>query len=140
MIPMSRIVLTSDIGEGATDLLALPKADEALKTAGLSAELRRRVRHDVVARVPRPQVERGENGAGSHARERHEGRGDVEVEDPLHDAHLLLGRHDREHHVQAGGKERQQKDEQEGLREGRGRSFHARRSPRGRAGAARGAR
>ena len=38
-----RIVLTSDIGEGATDLLALPKADEALKTAGLSAELRRRV-------------------------------------------------------------------------------------------------
>jgi len=38
-----RIVLTSDIGEGATDLLALPKADEALKTTGLSAELRRRV-------------------------------------------------------------------------------------------------
>jgi uncharacterized protein len=38
-----RIVLTSDIGEGATDLLALPKADEALKTAGLTGELRRRV-------------------------------------------------------------------------------------------------
>jgi predicted metal-dependent TIM-barrel fold hydrolase len=38
-----RIVLTSDIGEGPTDLLALPKADDALKTAGLSAELRRRV-------------------------------------------------------------------------------------------------
>ena len=38
-----RIVLTSDIGEGATDLLALPKAHEALKTAGLSAELCRRV-------------------------------------------------------------------------------------------------
>jgi len=38
-----RIVLTSDIGEGATDLLALPKADEALKAAGLTAGLRRRV-------------------------------------------------------------------------------------------------
>jgi predicted metal-dependent TIM-barrel fold hydrolase len=38
-----RIVLTSDIGEGPTDLLALPKADDALKMAGLSAELRRRV-------------------------------------------------------------------------------------------------
>jgi len=36
-------VLTSDIGEGATDLLALPKADEALKSAGLTAGLRRRV-------------------------------------------------------------------------------------------------
>jgi predicted metal-dependent TIM-barrel fold hydrolase len=38
-----RIVLTSDIGEGATDLLALPKAAEALQAAGLSDELRRRV-------------------------------------------------------------------------------------------------
>jgi predicted metal-dependent TIM-barrel fold hydrolase len=38
-----RIVLTSDIGEGATDLLALPKAKEALKTAGLSEELQHRV-------------------------------------------------------------------------------------------------
>jgi predicted metal-dependent TIM-barrel fold hydrolase len=38
-----RIVLTSDIGEGATDLLALPKADDALKAAGLTGELRRRV-------------------------------------------------------------------------------------------------
>lgn len=38
-----RIVLTTDIGEGATDLLALPKADEALKAAGLSEELRTRV-------------------------------------------------------------------------------------------------
>ena len=38
-----RIVLTSDIGEGATDLLALPKADEALKAAGLTGALRRRV-------------------------------------------------------------------------------------------------
>jgi predicted metal-dependent TIM-barrel fold hydrolase len=38
-----RIVLTSDIGEGATDLLALPKAAEALRKAGLSAELVRRV-------------------------------------------------------------------------------------------------
>ena len=35
-------VLTSDIGEGATDLLALPKAAEALLQAGLSEELRRR--------------------------------------------------------------------------------------------------
>ncbi len=38
-----RIVLTSDIGEGATDLLALPKAAEALAKAGLSEELSRRV-------------------------------------------------------------------------------------------------
>lgn len=37
-----RIVLTSDIGEGATDLLALPKAAEALREAGLSEELCRR--------------------------------------------------------------------------------------------------
>ena len=37
-----RIVLTSDIGEGATDLLALPKAAEALREAGLSADLCRR--------------------------------------------------------------------------------------------------
>ena len=34
-----RVVLTSDIGEGATDLLALPKAAEALRKAGLSQEL-----------------------------------------------------------------------------------------------------
>lgn len=38
-----RIVLTSDIGEGPTDLLALPKAAEALRKAGLSKELERRV-------------------------------------------------------------------------------------------------
>jgi uncharacterized protein len=38
-----RLVLTSDIGEGATDLLALPKAAEALRKAGLSDELSRRV-------------------------------------------------------------------------------------------------
>lgn len=38
-----RIVLTSDIGEGATDLLALPKAAEALRKAGLSEELATRV-------------------------------------------------------------------------------------------------
>jgi predicted metal-dependent TIM-barrel fold hydrolase len=38
-----RIVLTSDLGEGATDLLALPKAAEALTRAGLSDELCRRV-------------------------------------------------------------------------------------------------
>jgi predicted metal-dependent TIM-barrel fold hydrolase len=38
-----RIVLTSDIGEGPTDLLALPKAAEALRKAGLGEELRCRV-------------------------------------------------------------------------------------------------
>jgi uncharacterized protein len=38
-----RIVLTSDIGEGPTDLLALPKAAEALRKAGLSKALERRV-------------------------------------------------------------------------------------------------
>ena len=38
-----RLVLTSDIGEGATDLLALPKAAEALRKAGLSEALCRRV-------------------------------------------------------------------------------------------------
>jgi predicted metal-dependent TIM-barrel fold hydrolase len=37
-----RIVLTSDIGEGASDLLALPKAAEALRAAGLSQDLSRR--------------------------------------------------------------------------------------------------
>jgi predicted metal-dependent TIM-barrel fold hydrolase len=37
-----RIVLTSDIGEGPTDLLALPKAAEALREAGLSPDLCRR--------------------------------------------------------------------------------------------------
>jgi len=37
-----RLVLTSDIGEGATDLLALPKAAEALRKAGLTDELCRR--------------------------------------------------------------------------------------------------
>lgn len=38
-----RLVLTSDIGEGATDLLALPKAADALRKAGLSEELAHRV-------------------------------------------------------------------------------------------------
>lgn len=38
-----RIVLTSDIGEGPSDLLALPKAAEALSKARLNEELRRRV-------------------------------------------------------------------------------------------------
>ncbi len=38
-----QLVLTSDIGEGATDLLALPKAAEALRKAGLTDELCRRV-------------------------------------------------------------------------------------------------
>src|SRR5260370_38642008 len=37
-----RIVLTSDIGEGPTDLLALPKASEALRKAGLPENLCRR--------------------------------------------------------------------------------------------------
>jgi uncharacterized protein len=38
-----RIVLTSDIGEGAADLLALPKAAEALRAAGLSEAVIRRL-------------------------------------------------------------------------------------------------
>jgi len=36
------VVLTSDIGEGASDLLALPRAAEALRRAGLSQALARR--------------------------------------------------------------------------------------------------
>jgi predicted metal-dependent TIM-barrel fold hydrolase len=36
------VVLTSDIGEGASDLLALPRAADGLAQAGLSIELRRR--------------------------------------------------------------------------------------------------
>jgi len=36
------VVLTSDIGEGASDLLALPRAAEALRSAGLSKSLARR--------------------------------------------------------------------------------------------------
>ena len=36
------VVLTSDIGEGAGDLLALPRGSDALARAGLSEELRRR--------------------------------------------------------------------------------------------------
>jgi uncharacterized protein len=36
------VVFTSDIGEGASDLLALPRAAEALRKAGLSAALVRR--------------------------------------------------------------------------------------------------
>src|SRR5438105_8877969 len=36
------VVLTSDIGEGASDLLALPRAAEALREAGLSDALARR--------------------------------------------------------------------------------------------------
>jgi predicted metal-dependent TIM-barrel fold hydrolase len=39
----ARIVLTSDIGEGASDLLALPKAAEALRSSGLSEEVVRRL-------------------------------------------------------------------------------------------------
>jgi predicted metal-dependent TIM-barrel fold hydrolase len=38
-----RVVLTSDIGEGASDLLALPKAAEALRAAGLSDDVVRRL-------------------------------------------------------------------------------------------------
>ncbi len=41
-----RIVLTSDIGEGATDLLALPRAAEALRKAGLSEELTHRALYE----------------------------------------------------------------------------------------------
>ena len=36
------VVLTSDIGEGASDLLALPRTSEALRRAGLSAALAKR--------------------------------------------------------------------------------------------------
>jgi uncharacterized protein len=41
-----RVVLTSDIGEGASDLLALPRAAEALHKAGLSRELARRTLYE----------------------------------------------------------------------------------------------
>jgi predicted metal-dependent TIM-barrel fold hydrolase len=41
-----RIVLTSDIGEGPTDLLALPKAADALREAGLGNDLSKRAMHD----------------------------------------------------------------------------------------------
>ncbi len=41
-----RLVLTSDIGEGPTDLLALPRAAEALRQAGLSPDLCKRALHD----------------------------------------------------------------------------------------------
>lgn len=41
-----RIVLTSDIGEGASDLLALPRAAEAMRKAGLSLELSRRALYE----------------------------------------------------------------------------------------------
>src|SRR5262249_49647211 len=40
------IVLTSDVGEGASDLLALPRAADALQRAGLSEELRRRALYE----------------------------------------------------------------------------------------------
>ncbi len=36
------VALTSDVGEGASDLLALPRASDALASGGLSEELRRR--------------------------------------------------------------------------------------------------
>jgi predicted metal-dependent TIM-barrel fold hydrolase len=41
-----RVVLTSDIGEGATDLLALPRAADALRKAGLSEALARRALYE----------------------------------------------------------------------------------------------
>lgn len=40
------VVLTSDVGEGASDLLALPRAAEALLRAGLSQELRHRALYE----------------------------------------------------------------------------------------------
>src|SRR2546430_1055867 len=40
------VVLTSDIGEGASDLLALPRAAEALRKAGLSDALARRALYE----------------------------------------------------------------------------------------------
>ena len=39
----ARIVLTSDIGEGAADLLALPKAADALRSSGIGDEVIRRL-------------------------------------------------------------------------------------------------
>ena len=42
----ARIVLTSDIGEGASDLLALPRAAEGLRKAGLSRELAHRALYE----------------------------------------------------------------------------------------------
>jgi predicted metal-dependent TIM-barrel fold hydrolase len=41
-----RVVLTSDIGEGASDLLALPRAADALRKAGLSEALARRALYE----------------------------------------------------------------------------------------------
>ena len=41
-----RVVLTSDIGEGASDLLALPRAADALRKAGLSEALSRRALYE----------------------------------------------------------------------------------------------
>jgi predicted metal-dependent TIM-barrel fold hydrolase len=41
-----RVVLTSDIGEGAADLLALPRAADALRKAGLSEALARRALYE----------------------------------------------------------------------------------------------
>lgn len=40
------VVLTSDLGEGASDLLALPRAADALRNAGLSAGLCRRALYE----------------------------------------------------------------------------------------------
>jgi predicted metal-dependent TIM-barrel fold hydrolase len=40
------VLLTSDVGEGASDLLALPRAADALARRGLSDELRRRVLYE----------------------------------------------------------------------------------------------
>ena len=40
------VLLTSDIGEGASDLLALPRAAEALRKAGLSEALARRALYE----------------------------------------------------------------------------------------------
>ena len=42
----TQVVLTSDIGEGAADLLALPRAADALAAAGLSPKLCRRALHE----------------------------------------------------------------------------------------------
>src|SRR5438445_163310 len=41
-----RVVLTSDIGEGASDLLALPRAADTLRKAGLSDALARRALYE----------------------------------------------------------------------------------------------
>ncbi len=78
-------------------------------------ELRRRVRHDVVPALPGDEVERAAGGAQEDAEERHERGRHMEVEDPLHDAHLLLVRDDREDNVEANRDEQGDGREEDAL-------------------------